>query len=123
LGRVKKDTVRIRKKENNETELKLLGKNLMKNFYILILTLILISCNEKNGYSEVSIEYGDIEKVISESECRNVVEKGKILSTFHDPQKHHSFIFTRILHKGQIYMLLMDSNGHTCNWKRKFHDK
>ena len=117
MGRVKKDTVRIRKKENNETELKLLGKNLMKNFYILILTLILISCNEKNGYSEVSIEYKKKKKVI------NVVEKGKILSTFHDPQKHHSFIFTRILHKGQIYMLLMDSNGHTCNWKRRFHDK
>ena len=60
----------------------------MRYFYILILTLILISCNEKKGYSSVAIEYGDRIQVSSVSECRNVVEKGKILSTW----RHQSFI-------------------------------
>ena len=47
----------------------------MKYFYIFILTLILISCNEKKGYSAIMVEYGEAVKVTSKSECRNVVEK------------------------------------------------
>ena len=31
----------------------------MRYFYIFILTLILISCNEKKGYSKVKIQYGE----------------------------------------------------------------
>ncbi len=54
----------------------------MKYFYIFILTLILISCNEKKGYSEQIIRYGEWEYLESESECIDVVKKGKILSTF-----------------------------------------
>tara|TARA_B100000941_G_C28137849_1_gene366172 strand:- start:55 stop:339 length:285 start_codon:yes stop_codon:yes gene_type:complete len=94
----------------------------MRYFYILILTLILISCNEKKGYSQVFIEYGEKIVVTDESECRNVVEKGKILTTF-TTDKMDDYISVRILHKGYIYFLSMNNNVHICSWKKKFHDK
>lgn len=52
----------------------------MRYFYIFILTLILISCNEKKGYSHTPvIEFGEGVYGISLSECRDVVVKGKII--------------------------------------------
>ena len=98
----------------------------MRYFYIFILTLILISCNEKKGYSKVEIEYGEEIEVTSESECRNVVEKGKILSTYFDKDtsnEESSQVKTRILHKGYIYWITMNNSYHICYDKRKFHDK
>ena len=65
----------------------------MRHFYIFILTLTLISCNEKKGYSEVKIEYGEKIEVTSESECRNVVEKGKILLTYQNPEYKDQYSF------------------------------
>ncbi len=94
----------------------------MKYFLIFLLTLVLISCNEKKGYSDVAIEYGKEIEVTSESECRNVVEKGKILFTYHDPDNNW-FGFLRILHKGYVYKVSSSFDFHTCYWKRKFHDK
>ena len=96
----------------------------MRYFYIFILTLILISCNEKKGYSTVAIEYGDRIQVSSVSECRNVVEKGKILSTWRELEDTNpSFVRVRILHKGFIYVVNMHDASHICFYKRKFHDK
>ena len=96
----------------------------MRYFYIFILTLILISCNEKKGYSKVKIEYGEKIEEISESECRNVVEKGKILFTWQDPKDAaYWFGFLRILHKGYVYKVSSSFNFHKCYYKRKFHDK
>ena len=97
----------------------------MKYFYIFILTLILISCNEKKGYSKVKIEYGERIEEISESECRNVVEKGKILFTYQNPEykDNYWFGYLRILHKGYVYKVSSSFDFHTCYWKRKFHDK
>ena len=98
----------------------------MRYFYIFILTLILISCNEKKGYSKVEIEYGEDIEVTSESECRNVVEKGKILSTYFNKdtlEEYSSKVKTRILYKGYIYWITMYTKSHICYDKRKFHDK
>ena len=90
----------------------------MRYFYIFILTLILISCNEKKGYG-TTIEYGDIIKDISESECRDVVVKGKIIR---DKSMNKSF-YTLIYHQGFIYKLHIYDDSLNCNYKRKFHDK
>ena len=99
----------------------------MKYFLIFLLTLVLISCNEKKGYSDVAIEYGKEIEVTSESECRNVVEKGKILYTYpntiHSNHDFEDFAFLRILHKGYVYKVSSSFDFHTCYWKRKFHDK
>ena len=95
----------------------------MRYFYIFILTLILISCNEKKGYSEVEIEYGEEIEVTSESECRNVVEKGKILLTYQYPEFEDWITYLRILHKGYVYRVSSTSEYHMCHEKRKFHNK
>jgi len=97
----------------------------MRYFYIFILTLILISCNEKKGYSEVEIEYGEEIEVSSESECRNVVEKGKILLTYQNPEykDEYWFGYLRILHKGYVYRVSSSNRYHRCYEKRKLHDK
>ena len=98
----------------------------MRYFYIFILTLILISCNEKKGYSKVKIQYGERIEITSESECRNVVEKGKILSTYFPKstsEGKRSIVTTRILHKGFIYRVYMYDLSHDCIDKRKYHDK
>ena len=98
----------------------------MKYFLIFLLTLVLISCTEKKGYSDVAIEYGKEIEDTSESECRNVVEKGKILSTYFPTSTRDgkgSKVTTRILHKGFIYRVYMYDLSHDCIDKRKFHDK
>ena len=97
----------------------------MRYFYIFILTLILISCNEKKGYSMVAIGYGEEIEVTSESECRNVVEKGKILFTYQNPEYKDDYWFgyLRILHKGYVYKVSSSSDYHRCFYKRKLHDK
>ena len=96
----------------------------MKYFYIFILTLILITCNEKKGYSGVEIEYGEEIDVTSDSECRKVVEKGKILSTyFSDGVSTTKSVHTRILYKNFIYKLRLNDFYHICYWKRKFYNK
>ena len=51
----------------------------MRYFYIFILTLILISCNEKKGYGSSTIEYGtertDISvENVADSEKDNIVK-------------------------------------------------
>ena len=83
----------------------------MRYFYIFILTLILISCNEKKGYSYV-IEYGESKEITNESECRNVVEKGKMIS--------NNKRLTRFLYKGFIYWVLIYDDSLECYYKRKF---
>ena len=92
----------------------------MKYFYIFILTLILISCNEKKGYG-TTIEYGDIIKDISESECRDVVVKGKIIRDIQDI--HSKNKYPLIYYKGYIYKLQITYKNSLCFSKRKFHDK
>ena len=91
----------------------------MRYFYIFILTLILISCNEKKSYSLVVIKYGEEIKVKSESECRDVVVKGKIIR---DKFMDKSF-YTLIYHKGFIYKVYIYDDSLQCYWKRKLHDK
>ena len=92
----------------------------MKYFYLFILTLILISCNEKKGYG-TTIEYGDIIKDISESECRDVVVKGKIIREIQNSDTK-SFR-TLMYHKGYIYRLKITEDDISCLLKKKFHDK
>ena len=95
----------------------------MRYFYIFILTLILISCNEKKGYSDVSVMYGKLELVFDETECRKVIEKGKILSTIVEGETLGLIPETRVLYKGYIYRIGIGMKGHICFDKRKFHDK
>ena len=92
----------------------------MKYFYLFILTLILISCNEKKGYG-TTIEYGDIIKDISESECRDVVVKGKIIRDIQSIYTKN--INTLVYHKGYIYQLKITIDNVICFSKRKFHNK
>ncbi len=99
----------------------------MRYFYIFILTLILISCNEKKGYSQPVIEFGEpiysnsSSFDLSESECRDVVVKGKIIREIQLGEiKNHR---TLMYHKGYIYRLKITEDNITCFHKRKFHDK
>ena len=48
----------------------------MRYFYILILILILISCNEKKAYSETRIAFGEWEYVKTVSEWGNLCMQG-----------------------------------------------
>ena len=105
----------------------------MRYLYIFILTLILISCNEKKGYSDVEIIHAERIEVTSESECRNAIEKGKILLTYQNPEKQMLDVlnytnkywwgYLRILHKGYVYEVASFEDLHKCFEKRKFHDK
>ena len=94
----------------------------MRYFYIFILTLILISCNEKKGYSHTPvIEFGEGVYGISLSECRDVVVKGKIIREIQNSDTK-SFR-TIIYHKGYIYRLKITEDDISCFNKKKFHDK
>jgi len=94
----------------------------MRYFYIFILTLILISCNEKKGYSHTPvIEFGEGVYGISLSECRDVVVKGKIIREIQNSDTK-SFR-TLMYHKGYIYRLKITEDDISCLNKKKFHDK
>ncbi len=76
--------------------------------------------------SAIMVEYGEAIKVTSKSECRNVVEKGKIISSFFykdtlEMDSSHSEV--RVLYKDYVYNVNMHFTHHTCYYKRKFHNK
>ena len=94
----------------------------MKYFYIFILTLILISCNEKKGYGEVIVEYDNLNVIEVEDmkECRKAVEKGKILSTitYNDVEPTYE---TKILqYEDYVYVVGFKMFQHKCKNKRKY---
>ena len=96
----------------------------MKYFYFFILTLFLISYNER-GYAISNVQYGTEETVTNSNECRYVMEKGKILaSTVEGAISANEFqIWHKILYEGYIYKVVIHDFGHICFSKRKFHDK
>ena len=98
----------------------------MRYFYIFILTLILISCNEKKGYSWVKISSGEKISITDESECRKAIEKGKVLANWqvvHPKEMEKWMEYLRILYKGYVYTILSGHDFHRCDFKRKLHDK
>ena len=52
----------------------------MKYFLIFLLTLVLISCNEKKGYGKIRIEYGVKTTDISAKECRDANATGNTIA-------------------------------------------
>ena len=54
----------------------------MRYFYIFVLTLILISCNDKKGYGNERVILGDRETEISVKKCVKVLQKGKVLNEY-----------------------------------------
>ena len=90
----------------------------MRYFYIFILTLVLISCNEKKGYG-TTIEYGERIKDISESECRDANAKGNILTHYEINDLTHKVV----LYKRYVYLIYQYTYAHICVHKRKYHDK
>ena len=48
----------------------------MRYFLILLLTLLLISCNEKKGYGSPNMEYKILKKDNSVNEWRNLCMQG-----------------------------------------------
>ena len=93
----------------------------MRYFYIFILTLILISCNEKKGYGRL-VEYGEQNFNVSVSECRDANSKGNFLGVLQSDQSY-STIIKIVYYKGYVYRIQQFYDYHTCNDKRKYHDK
>ena len=93
----------------------------MRYFYIFILTLILISCNEKKGYSYTwtKIPYSDIEDNIPFSECIKVIENGNHIATFQDPNVYNH-VWSRIIYDGYVYEIETYEYVMFCNYKRKY---
>ena len=90
----------------------------MKYFYIFILTLILISCNDKKGYGKTRVQYGIPITDISESECRDANIKGKRLGDGTIP------VYEKIVYyKGYVYYIGQYISFHYCHYKMKYHDK
>ncbi len=95
----------------------------MRYFYIFILTLILISCNDKKGYGGVKVDYGDKINVTDEDECRKVLEKGKIISSVPTNSVSKTYFISIILYKNYLYRVNFRDDYHYCEWKQKFHNK
>ena len=99
----------------------------MRYFYIFILTLVLISCNEKKGYG-TTIEYGERIKDISESECRDANAKGNLLAVMYEFQMRDEGALRDVrdklvYYKGFVYSIRQFYHKHICLRKRKYHDK
>tara|TARA_A100001015_G_scaffold62286_1_gene68649 strand:+ start:3709 stop:4008 length:300 start_codon:yes stop_codon:yes gene_type:complete len=99
----------------------------MRYFLIFILTLILISCNEKKGYG-TTIEYGDFIVDISESECRDANAKGNLLAVMKEFQMEDEDYLREVrdklvFYKGYVYSIRQFYYKHICERKRKYHDK
>ena len=93
----------------------------MRYFYIFILTLILISCNEKKGYSDIVVNYGVVEKVKDEGECRDANAKGQLLGFI--GVQGTFFVEKVILYRNYVYYITQHQSNHHCEYKRKYHDK
>ena len=78
----------------------------MKYFYIFILTLILISYNEKKGYSgQLGIRTGNI----SDSECMEAIKNGTTISSVSEKvelvKSEYTMGVNRVLYKEFIYRI------------------
>ena len=77
----------------------------MRYFYIFILTLILISCNEKKGYS---FSLGIRTSNVSDSECMEAIKNGTIISSIsvigeEIAGSKHTLGVNRVLYNDFIY--------------------
>ena len=92
----------------------------MKYFYIFILTLILISCNEKKGYSFIDVELGREETNISEKECVKVLQKGNVIYQSTD-SLFGDFDFSRMIYKDYLYYIIFKNKSFVfhCSHKRR----
>ena len=89
----------------------------MRYFYIFILTLILISCNEKKGYG-TTIEYGAKEKVDPDY-CRSVIRDGRTIFVM-ERNEMQGYEDKVVYWKGSVYRIIQFENKHTCKYKREF---
>ena len=88
----------------------------MRYFYIFILTLILISCNDKKGYGKTKVQYGNPITDISESECRDANIKGKRLGNG-TTQGFDKIVY----YKEYVYHIGQYINFHLCHYKKKYN--
>ena len=94
----------------------------MKYFLIFLLTLVLISCNEKKGYGKIRIEYGVKTTDISAKECRDANAKGNFMGVM-ERNPDHPYFHKLVYYKGYVYLITQGYEKHICKYKRKYFDK
>ena len=92
----------------------------MKYFLIFLLTLVLISCNEKKGYGKIRIEYGVKTTDISAKECRDANATGNTITILN---QEDPFYFKLVYYKNYVYRISQYLDQHFCEYKMKYHDK
>ena len=85
-----------------------------------MLTLILISCNEKKGYAEQILMYGPVEWDFDSDACVSANQMGKMLGIMSMPDKYNNAMEKLVYWNNYVYYIYQRENQHMCRYRRQY---